>query len=155
MKHTNCNNNNNKYINNSKQDEWSSAGWSIDSIRLLASKPRFHHPTPRLRRDLYVYTTLFGHHCLIWSYMYPFYHLVPSLNLSLISCRARRPVFRQCLGSYPRVFSNAFDSFLYLAPSSCVNTRQQETYTIYLEKVFIINPLTKLKSLFIITIISL
>merc|ERR1711872_89017 len=62
----------------------SSAGWSIDSIRLLASKPRFHHPTPRLHRDLYVYTTLFGHHCLIWSYMYPFYHLVPSLNLSLI-----------------------------------------------------------------------
>merc|ERR1719334_2048694 len=81
MKHTNCNNNNNKYINNSKQDEWSSAGWSIDSIRLLASKPRFHHPTPRLHRDPYVYTTLFGHHCLIWSCVYPFYHLVPSLSL--------------------------------------------------------------------------
>jgi len=56
------------------------------------------------RRDsigIHVYMTLFGHHCLIWSYIKP---LLPSLSQFDSLHRVRRPVFDNAL-DLTRVYS--------------------------------------------------
>jgi len=114
------NNNNNKY-------EWSSAGWSIASIRLwrqnafLTLSPRKRKKTSR-RYHIWAYCVpylgilcpLFGHSVHIWSYFHLSSPYLPPSFARLTFTLS----WQRCLGSYPRVFSMLMIHFLYLAPSS-------------------------------------